>query len=507
MPSFFKRSNLAIKKVLVKRNVAVFGLLLLPLLFGMSLISIGTVGNKVILVSPNHVPVSIPQSATMPLKGSQPAAPTTSVPEATSEEVQQLLKETAIWPYIGAAMFLGAFLVSLVLTLLSSWKFTVHTIFKTAFPTSAALIGLANAMMPWFDAPFVLILLRLAIGVGVGILCALCSSYYMASYGTKTGAILASAHGLAVPLGVGVAVGAAELLGQQHEHWIFYLTAAIALISFICIVAAVTNDRQPNQETELNVVTAAGSESFKEPADSRLTPTDYHLVGMCVGMHVLQQLTGINPMLTYCSTIFDQADNYQGTAEVAARLFFSLAGLFGGLFFLGASMTPKFLQRFGGLVLLTGVACALSFVPIIHSPATTISQWAIGLYYMLFSMGIASLPWMLPSIILGHKPKAESLAIGYGVMANWCLSSVLAFVHPLILERIGGAIYIFYATVCVAAALFGYFVLKRYAKVTGASAAKRVGSLGLEEAGQSLVAGPRLTKAAAPLASGSWSKR
>ncbi|KAF9609426.1 hypothetical protein IFM89_016226 [Coptis chinensis] len=194
------------------------------------------------------------------------------------------------------------------------------------------------------------------------------------------------------------------------------------------------------------------------------TPSVRRILIAAVGLHFLQQTSGIDAVVLYSSRIFQKA----GIVNDQALLGCSVAvGFIKTLFILVATFfldkvgrRPLILSSIGGmLVSVTLLATGLTIID--RNPDQKL-VWAIALcivmtlaYVAFFSIGLGPVTWVYSSEIFPLKLRAQGTSIGVGV--NRVMSGVISmtFLSMSKALTIGGSFFLF-AGVCVIATVFFY---------------------------------------------------
>ncbi|XP_021667480.1 sugar transporter ERD6-like 6 isoform X1 [Hevea brasiliensis] len=173
-----------------------------------------------------------------------------------------------------------------------------------------------------------------------------------------------------------------------------------------------------------------------------------------IGLLVLQQLSGINGVLFYSSTIFETA----GINNSNAATF----GL-GAIQVIATGVTTWLVDKAGRRLLLivssTGMALSLLLVAVSFFVRDFVSD-ETSLYNILgilsvvgvvgmvvaFSLGMGPIPWIIMSEILPINIKG--LAGSVATLANWFMSFVVTMTANLLLDWSGGGTFTIYMIVC-----------------------------------------------------------
>ncbi|VAH23070.1 sugar transporter ERD6-like 4 [Triticum dicoccoides] len=172
-----------------------------------------------------------------------------------------------------------------------------------------------------------------------------------------------------------------------------------------------------------------------------------------IGLLVLQQLSGINAILFYASSIFKAAGITNSDLATS--------GL-GGIQVLATLVTTWLLDRAGRRILLiissAGMTISLLAVAVIFFIKDTVSQdshmyyilsmvslLAIVAYVIAFSFGMGAIPWVIMSEILPVSIK--SLAGSFATLANWLTSFGITMTANLLLSWSAGGTFVSYMLV------------------------------------------------------------
>ncbi|RYR06381.1 hypothetical protein Ahy_B06g086119 isoform C [Arachis hypogaea] len=179
-----------------------------------------------------------------------------------------------------------------------------------------------------------------------------------------------------------------------------------------------------------------------------------------IGLLVLQQLSGINGVLFYASTIFEGAGI--SSSDVAT---FGV----GAVQVLATSLTLWLADKSGRRLLLiissAGMAVSLFVVAIAFYVKDYISE-SSSLYEILsylsmagvlamvvaFSLGMGAMPWLIMSEILPINIKG--FAGSFATLANWFFSWLITLTANMLLDWSSGGTFTIYAVVCAFTVVF-----------------------------------------------------
>ncbi|KAK1996596.1 general substrate transporter [Colletotrichum falcatum] len=182
----------------------------------------------------------------------------------------------------------------------------------------------------------------------------------------------------------------------------------------------------------------------------------FHRAVLAIGIAVLAQMSGINIVTFYSTTIFQQQLGYSPTES---RIFSASIQVWQ---FIAAGFAVVLIDRFGRRKLLMAGALGMcvaqtSLAGLMSDLASKPAAEAAILFYFVamffFPVGLFLLPFMYAAEIAPLNIRAQVTAIS--ACANWLFNFLVAEVSPHALERIGYRYYIVYA--CIT--LFTFLVL------------------------------------------------
>ncbi|KAK7383034.1 hypothetical protein VNO78_28699 [Psophocarpus tetragonolobus] len=179
-----------------------------------------------------------------------------------------------------------------------------------------------------------------------------------------------------------------------------------------------------------------------------------------IGLLILQQLSGINGVLFYSSTIFRSA----GISSSDAATF----GV-GAVQVLATSLTLWLADKSGRRLLLivsaTGMAFSLLVVAVsffikasisetssLYGILSTLSLVGVVAMVIAFSLGMGAMPWIIMSEILPINIKG--LAGSVATLANWFFSWLVTLTANMLLDWSSGGTFTIYAAVCALTVVF-----------------------------------------------------
>ncbi|KAI5190858.1 hypothetical protein NEMIN01_1260 [Nematocida minor] len=445
------------KETMHAKVLPVVGPIILPILFGMCLTSLNVLGNRAVTSQGNST-------------------------ESIDELVSAPFSKQSGWEFLSISMFIGTFTFSLALFIMGLLKKTPYAHFKSLFTSSAFLIAATNLICAYSSAFSVLFAARFCMGVGTGIACALGPVYYIKLLGPKAGSVVATLQGLFINLGILIEGRISHQLSGQDDKTASYIFSIIAVMSFVSLVFNIVftknlHDTNQSKFEDVEIIRAvrSGVPSKKKVLDK----SPVLMIAACIIMQVVQQMTGINPILSIQSVVFNPALDNTATAKG----FFDSAGFIGMFISIGILMVKN--DCLSWMALLTGVGACVSLV-IGWLGSGIVMCWAAGFYLLFFSIGLANLPWMLPSILL----KAErnvSMAAGLGSLSNAVVSCAAVFGYISAYSLLGKSLFGVFALFCLTEGVLGFYLLvqtarnERYIPTADNSKASRLIAAGEDE--------------------------
>lgn len=206
-------------------------------------------------------------------------------------------------------------------------------------------------------------------------------------------------------------------------------------------------DRAARQEEKFTIRDLVMMPSLRQPL----------IIGIV--MHLSQQLGGINAVLYYSTTIFEDT----GLTIENARL--ASIGV-GSVLFIMALVSIPLMDRLGRRTLqLSGLGGMAVFSVLMTIVATykgslTSSVFAVIftlLYVAFFAVGPSSIPWMLLSELFGQG--ARSAAVSVGALVNWLANFIVGLTFIPMLEALQNFVFIPYTILLLIFFTFTYLKL------------------------------------------------
>ncbi|GAA5797745.1 major facilitator superfamily domain-containing protein [Helicostylum pulchrum] len=170
--------------------------------------------------------------------------------------------------------------------------------------------------------------------------------------------------------------------------------------------------------------------------------------------HVIQQLSGMNAVMYYSTTIFEQAVSHEEA---------QLMAIYTTLVNFGMSVIAMiFIDRSGRRVLLLASELGTTIFSILlvigylyNIPNLLIAS--VFVYVASFAIGIGPIPWMITSEM---TPIEASSSVGAVATAmNWAMNFLIGQVFPIIFAAIQGWSFLIFAVICFTSAVVTFFFL------------------------------------------------
>lgn len=170
--------------------------------------------------------------------------------------------------------------------------------------------------------------------------------------------------------------------------------------------------------------------------------------------HMIQQLSGMNAVMYYSTTIFEQAVSPQNAQYFA---------IYTTLVNFGMSIVAMFfIDRSGrrSLLLASEMGTFIFSVLLVIGYRYNIPDLLVAsvfIYVASFAIGIGPVPWMITSEL---TPIEASSSVGALATAmNWAMNFLIGQVFPVIFAAIQGWSFLIFAIICVTSAITTFFFL------------------------------------------------
>jgi len=327
-----------------------------------------------------------------------------------------------------------------------------------------------------------LIFFRFVLGLGVGTASALVPSYISESAPTDVRGSLSSLFQLAITLGILVAYLVNAVFAPLGDwRWPLGLAFVPAFVLFVGmylmpetprwlvskgreearrVLARTRTDEEI--EGEIQEIHRVEEES-KEQAGYRelLAPWVRPMLVAGIGLAIFQQFVGINTVIYYAPTIIEST----GLANVASVLATVGIGVVNVLMTVVAILLIDRVGRklllfvgLAGMVVSLGIIGGAFLDPSLSGILSWVTLAGLMLYVASFAVSFGPLLWvMLPEIF---PLKVRGAGAGVSALSNWGANFVVSQAFLPLVALIGTtAVFWIFAGVCVAAAIFIYFLV------------------------------------------------
>lgn len=360
---------------------------------------------------------------------------------------------------------------------------------RASLLAAALLFVVGAALSSLITAVWMLSAARLMLGFAVGVAALVAPLYIAESAPARQRGMLVSIYQLAVTLGILGAYVANYALGEDWRT-MFLLGAVPGVALFVGMLFLTDTPRwlagrrgpetaraalarlrgvppdDPGVERELGRIMAADV-AARGGRDARWRDLFVHdvrpalVVG--VGLFALQQFSGINAVIYYAPTVFQEAGFDSHGIQILATMGIGVVNVFMTL--VGMALIDRIGRRpllyigFGGAALSLGL---------IALGAWTQAQWldiiavaGLVIYIAAFAASLGPLPYVMMAEVYPRHVRALGMSVA--TLANWSLNFVVVFSFPVLVAAIGlGGVFAFYSLVCVA----GLFFARRYVPET-----------------------------------------
>jgi len=334
------------------------------------------------------------------------------------------------------------------------------------FTVGALLAGLVTEV-------WMLTACRLVLGLAVGVAAMVAPLYISEISPAGRRGMLVSVYQLAITLGI---LSAYLVNYAFDDRWrtMFMLGAVPGLALFIGMLLLTDTPRwylmqgreadaahalrrlRHGSDAELPMIRAALAEQYSSASWSELlSPVLRPAFVVGIGLFFLQQLSGINAVIYYAPTVFQEAGFGSGSTQLMATIGVGVVNVVMTL--VGMALIDRIGRR--KLLYLGFIGTTLSLGLIAVGAATGAKSLdilaVIGLigYIASFAASIGPLPWVMMSEIF--PARVRGLAMSVTSLSNWAFNFLVVFSFPLMVTTFGlGAVFGLYALVCVAGLVF-----------------------------------------------------
>lgn len=336
----------------------------------------------------------------------------------------------------------------------------------TLFTIGALLAGMATAV-------WMLTFSRLGLGLAVGVAAIVAPLYISEIAPAHRRGMLVSVYQLAITIGI---LSAYLVNYAFDERWrtMLMLGALPGVALFIGMLLLTDTPRwylmkgredkaahalrrlRHGSDAELSTIRDSLSEQTSSPAWSELlSPVVRPAFIVGIGLFFLQQLSGINAVIYYAPTVFQEAGFDSSATPLMATIGVGIVNVLMTL--VGMALIDRIGRR--KLLYLGFIGTTLSLGLIAVGAATGSKSLdilaVIGLigYIASFAASIGPLPWVMMSEIFPSR--VRGLAMSVTSLSNWLFNFIVVFSFPMLVSTFGlGAVFGLYALVCAAGVLF-----------------------------------------------------
>lgn len=188
-------------------------------------------------------------------------------------------------------------------------------------------------------------------------------------------------------------------------------------------------------------------EIFKDPVIRKITL-------IVLFHHTIQQLSGMNAVMYYSTTIFESSVSHE-TAQLYA-IYTTLVNF--GMSLVAMAMVDRQGRRV--LLLLSEMGTFIFSILLVigyHYNIGNLLIASVFLYVASFAIGIGPIPWMITSEM---TPIYASSSVGAAATAmNWAMNFFIGQVFPVIFAAIQGWSFLIFAIICLISAITTFFFL------------------------------------------------
>jgi MFS transporter, SP family, galactose:H+ symporter len=188
--------------------------------------------------------------------------------------------------------------------------------------------------------------------------------------------------------------------------------------------------------TEVNDILEHAESGFGQLADL-VSPTVVRVLFCGVVLAIIQQITGINTVIYYAPTIFQQAGFQSAEGSIIATAGVGLVNV------LVTIISIPLLDRVGRrpllLASLGGMSLSLAALGVGFAVGGAVLKWigvlSLAIYIASFAIGLGPVFWLLISEIFPLKIRGQAASIA--TMANWLSNFLVSLTFLSLLNRLG----------------------------------------------------------------------
>lgn len=344
---------------------------------------------------------------------------------------------------------------------------------------AAVLFTLGALLAGMISAIWMLTACRLLLGFAVGIAAMVAPLYISESAPAAMRGMLVSIYQLAITLGI---LGAYIVNYALDDAWrpMFMLGAVPAIALFVGMfflrdtprwlltqgrseqaanaLAKLRGSAVSAEHVQHELETMAGANT---PSQKPATWSDLIAPGVrpafvvAIGLFLLQQFSGINAVIYYAPTVFQEAGFDSGSTQVLATMGVGLVNVLMTL--AGMALIDRIGRRKLLYLGFAGTAVGLGMIAIgAITGAQSLDVLAVlGLliYIGSFAASIGPLPWVMMSEVFPSH--VRSLAMSATTISNWGFNFLVVFSFPELVASLGlGGVFSIYTIVCLVGLYF-----------------------------------------------------
>lgn len=336
---------------------------------------------------------------------------------------------------------------------------------KNSLLTTAALFIIGAFMTAFAPAVYWVILGRLTMGIAIGISAMVAPMYLSEIAPPQTRGTLVTFFQLAITIGLMAAFitnyVCAEYITNIYTNWrwMFGLSAIPATAFFTGMLAMpdsprwlLSKNRQAEAKSTLqylyskkdvqNDIKAINTSLNREEGTWKdcFKPRMFPLLVMAFGLFVLQQLSGINAIMYYGPSVFEEA-GFADSGKLLAQIAIGLINV--GVTILSLKLIDYVGRRrllfwgFSGMcICLTSVAFCLNLAAH-NSSAHAISLVSVLAFIGFFAVSLGPVPYLIMSEVFPLRIRSSGMAIAS--CANWGFNMLVTECFPILQTSLGNS--------------------------------------------------------------------
>lgn len=381
------------------------------------------------------------------------------------------------WAYVAAMMCAGAIIGSMVASPLTGKIGRLGSVLAANLPYGLGILCLALAQNYWM-----LIIGRILIGVGVGVACITVPLYLTEISPAPSRGLIGSVHQMMICLGLLVAeiVGVAGLYKQYRWRGMFAAALLPCIIQIVgLLILKIESPRfliaqGKLVEGESSLIRLRGDHYEPEELDQIIKNTESDQSGESWGirellclhwaeasksmtvaslLHIGQQVSGINSILFFSSSIFAQEPSLSSRPPLVS-VYIAILNMIMTIF--AIAMIDKVGRRFLALSscsIMFFSACALTVGFVIGKRELSIV--AVLFFVGSFAFGLGPIPWLMTNEIF--PTHAAAIAGSFAVCLNWTFNLLVTASFGKLALLLGSYAFLPYAACLLLLFLFIYF--------------------------------------------------